>query len=58
MNPCILNAGLLKKRQKTSKEKATEEAEYKTWLAGQKQTLSDQDLEKDMSGMPHASCMT
>eukprot|EP00088_Acartia_fossae_P035338 TRINITY_DN363_c0_g1_i5.p1 TRINITY_DN363_c0_g1~~TRINITY_DN363_c0_g1_i5.p1 ORF type:complete len:786 (-),score=304.83 TRINITY_DN363_c0_g1_i5:285-2642(-) len=43
--------GLLKKREKSQQEKNKEEDEYKSWLAGQTNSISDSKLEEDMSGL-------
>lgn len=40
--------GLFKERKKTQEEKAKEEAEYKEWLIGQKETLEDKNIESDL----------
>merc|ERR1719320_549586 len=42
---------VLEKKVKTSAETQKEEAEYKSWLAGQKSSISDQDIENKMSGL-------
>ena len=41
----------LTKRKKTSEEKVKEEEDYKEWLAGQKDDLSDENVEKEMSSL-------
>lgn len=40
--------GLFKARSKTKEEKAAEEADYKAWLAGQKQNLEDKETEASL----------
>merc|ERR1740128_772463 len=42
---------LLKPRQKSQKENEKEEEDYKGWLAGQKDNMSDKDLETSMVGL-------
>ena len=41
----------LTKRKKTSEEKVKEEEDYREWLAGQKDDLSDENVEKEMSSL-------
>jgi len=42
---------LLKPRKKTTEEKVAEESDYKSWLAGQKDTLEDPAMQNDLSGL-------
>ncbi|RZC36871.1 KRI1 -like, partial [Asbolus verrucosus] len=40
--------GMLKARQKTEEEKMKEEADYKEWLAGQKEQIEDKEAETEL----------
>lgn len=42
---------LFKKRIKTQEELKTEEADYKLWLAGEKEKLQNKQEEKDLKGL-------
>lgn len=42
---------LLEKKTKTVAEKLEDEAEYKSWLAGQRSSISDPEMEKKLSGL-------
>merc|ERR1712142_715687 len=43
--------GLLQPRSKTKVEKEKEEEDYKAWLAGQTESISDEGLKSSMSGL-------
>ena len=42
---------VLEKKPKTAEQKKKEDAEYKSWLAGQKSSISDPEIESKMSGL-------
>merc|ERR1712210_132775 len=42
---------VLEKKVKTTVETQKEEVEYKSWLAGQKSSISDHEIEDKMSGL-------
>ena len=44
-------SGLFKKRKKTDEEIKSENAEYKLWLAGEKNKLKDKEEEKELKGL-------
>ena len=51
LNPEDDGDEVLEKKVKTTVETQKEEVEYKSWLAGQKSSISDQEIEDKMSGL-------